>query len=430
MTLVVPGEEYAEEIYSYRQEFIDRHDRLHGDHGLTGFENPREWITQCRLLTDKNTVPNPNWVEASQYMLVRRDDRRILGLINFRHLLNPYLAEFGGHIGYSVRPSERSKGYAKKMLSLCLEKCREFGLVKILISCDSNNAASRRTILACGGVFDRMTRDGDVILERYWIHLRKVKMIVTDLDRTLLRTDKTISDFTIDILNRCGERGIVIAYATGRSPFASKRFTDRFTPDIHITNDGAIATHHGKLLFQHFIPEDVVESILSVLADEPAVGQLTLTSDTGYYSSEPLDVTWSGWIDYSNAIHVDFSIPRDYGNVYKIVPNIVKTEIVEGIAASCPDVSILRFMEENWFHIKSKNASKEVAIQFVARHLNIGISDVVAFGDDFNDVGMLGLCGVGVAMENAVDEAKSAANTFCKSSDEDGVAIWLEEHVL
>lgn len=172
LCLVKPGEEYIDEIHAYRQEFFEDGGHFNGDSGLRKAEDIGVWIEHCRLMECKETVPNPDWVEAEQFMLIDDAAHRLLGMINFRHYLNDYLAEYAGHIGYGVRPSERRKGYAKTMLALCLEKCRERRLDRVLITCDDDNEASRRTILDCGGVFDRTTVDNDdKILERYWITL-------------------------------------------------------------------------------------------------------------------------------------------------------------------------------------------------------------------------------------------------------------------
>lgn len=96
--LIKPSEEYIDEIRAYRQLFIDYDSQFNGDSGLKKFENTAEWINHCRLMENKETVPNPNWVEAEQFMLVRKGTKRILGMINFRHNLNDYLTEYGGHI--------------------------------------------------------------------------------------------------------------------------------------------------------------------------------------------------------------------------------------------------------------------------------------------------------------------------------------------
>ncbi|MFA6729700.1 MAG: GNAT family N-acetyltransferase [Eubacteriales bacterium] len=171
LILIKPSKEYLKEIRDYRNEFFDFNSSFAGDSGLRKFEDINEWIEHCRLMENKETVPNSNLVEGEQFMLVHEGENRILGMINFRHYLNDHLAEIGGHIGYCVRPSERGKGYAKTMLSLCLNQCREFGLEKILLTCDENNVASKRTILACGGVFEITAIHDEKAVERYWIAL-------------------------------------------------------------------------------------------------------------------------------------------------------------------------------------------------------------------------------------------------------------------
>jgi predicted acetyltransferase len=114
----------------------------------------------------------PGLVPQTTYWLVD-DDRRVLGILRLRHWLTPKLERFGGHIGYEVRPSERRKGYATLMLGFGLERAREMGLQRVLITCDDDNIASIRVIEKNGGIFeDQIQHPGyDKPVRRYWIEL-------------------------------------------------------------------------------------------------------------------------------------------------------------------------------------------------------------------------------------------------------------------
>jgi predicted acetyltransferase len=173
LLLVRPNEEHSEEIVSYRNEYLNGGNIFNGAGGLEGYDDPVKWIEHCRSVENIETLPGPDWVPADQYMLVRANNGRILGMINIRHHLNDHLAKYGGHIGYSVRPSERNKGYAKMMVMMCIPRCRELGIKKMLVTCRADNEASRRTIRSAGGVLEGTIyyEVKDVTLERYWITL-------------------------------------------------------------------------------------------------------------------------------------------------------------------------------------------------------------------------------------------------------------------
>lgn len=164
-----PDESMTEEIRAYKQAMIDAGSSMDGTSSLRRMD-VSEWLAHLSRVAAADT---DGLVQASQFVYVREKDGRIVGMIDVRHRLNDYLREFGGHIGYSVRPDERRKGYASSMLADTLDYCRELGINRVMISCLVGNEASRRTILKNGGVFDSTVHEPDenVDLERYWITL-------------------------------------------------------------------------------------------------------------------------------------------------------------------------------------------------------------------------------------------------------------------
>ncbi|MBQ8767705.1 MAG: GNAT family N-acetyltransferase [Clostridia bacterium] len=170
--LTRPTNEYASQIMEYRQEFLDAGDSMDGTGSLRRIENPEEYIKICREYEDPAMVPS-HLVPATQFFFVRKRDNRLVGMIQVRHYFNDFLERFGGNIGYSVRPSERRKGYAKEMLKTTLSFCKEIGLDKVLISCIDGNIGSEKTILANGGIYESTVHEPNANedLKRFWITL-------------------------------------------------------------------------------------------------------------------------------------------------------------------------------------------------------------------------------------------------------------------
>ena len=172
MLLIEPTMAYAKDIEAYRQEFLDIEGSMDGCGSLRRCATGAEWIEKSLQGKDPKYVAEGR-VPATQFIYVREEDGRVVGMLQLRHCFNEYLEKYAGHIGYSVRPSERRKGYATAMLRDALPHCRALGIRDVLISCLTDNEGSRRTILANGGVYESTVhepeRDRD--LERYWIHL-------------------------------------------------------------------------------------------------------------------------------------------------------------------------------------------------------------------------------------------------------------------
>ena len=173
MKLIEPTMEYDSQIQAYRREFLETEGSMDGCGSLRRFETTREWLDQVEALRRLETTP-PQLVPSTQYIYVRESDSKVVGVIQIRHCFNEFLENYAGHIGYSVCPTERRKGYATQMLRLALPACKALGLDRVLISCVEGNEGSKRTILRNGGVYESTVFEpGEgVYLERYWIDLR------------------------------------------------------------------------------------------------------------------------------------------------------------------------------------------------------------------------------------------------------------------
>ncbi|MBQ8994362.1 MAG: GNAT family N-acetyltransferase [Oscillospiraceae bacterium] len=168
LMLMSPTSYYADQVMAYREEMIKNGDDLDGCAGLEDTENFFEWIDFDRRLEKKY---GPDCSKSRVYLGIRKEDRELVGILDYRSPLTKPLLEYGGNIGYSIKPSERGNRYAEEMLRLVLPVCKANGEEKVLICCDKANEASRLTIVRNGGVLENEVDKGSYILQRYWIAL-------------------------------------------------------------------------------------------------------------------------------------------------------------------------------------------------------------------------------------------------------------------
>ena len=168
--LVKPDLSYADEIIKYKEESLAESPIINGSAGLDRFSSIEVWLEELKKRSCEDTVPK-GLVPSSTYLAVREKDNYIVGMIDIRHYLNEYLTQAGGHIGYGVRKTERNKGYAKQMLKLALEKCKELKIKKVLITCDEDNIASEKVILSANAKLEDIRNVDGENKKRFWIDL-------------------------------------------------------------------------------------------------------------------------------------------------------------------------------------------------------------------------------------------------------------------
>ena len=163
--LVKPDLSYADEIQRYKKEFLEDEPIINDSAGLNRFSTVEDWLEELKKRSNKDTVPE-GLVPSSTYLGIRKKDNYIVGMIDIRHSLNNFLLQVGGHIGCGVRKSERKKGYAKQMIKLALEKCKELKIEKV-----NDNIASEKSIIACGGELEDIRTVDGKNYKRFWIEI-------------------------------------------------------------------------------------------------------------------------------------------------------------------------------------------------------------------------------------------------------------------
>ena len=250
---------------------------------------------------------------------------------------------------------------------------------------------------------------------------RTIRMAVTDLDGTLLRNDKTVSAYARDVIGRLRGRGVKFAVATARPIRAVKGFIPGLAFDGAVYHNGAVVEAEGALLegFGIVHPREVVRR---VLAGQPDARVAVEARDTLYGNFDTRDI----WPGVTCLRTVDFreieALTAD-----KIIVEAGTPAEAEALERLLPAELYAQISEHRIAMIMNRRATKVNGIRMLADRWGVGMEEIAAFGDDYNDVDMLRACGAGVATANALEEAKAAADDVCPSNEEDGVARWLEE---
>lgn len=173
LIFVEPTMDYAEEIEAYRKEMLDAESSFDGCFSMKRLSDTKEYVDSCINWSNPRRPADKHGVWGNVLMCIRKSDGRMVGCMQVHNVLNERMQKYTGHVGYSVRPSERKKGYATRMLAKAKDFLSTFGFEEIYASCLTDNEGSRKTILANGGEFTERVylAEDDVWLERYRMKL-------------------------------------------------------------------------------------------------------------------------------------------------------------------------------------------------------------------------------------------------------------------
>lgn len=250
-----------------------------------------------------------------------------------------------------------------------------------------------------------------------------IKLLLFDLDDTLLRRDKTVSERNLRALGRCQKIGAAVGVATSRSEQNADHILRSLRPEVLITSGGASVKVYGKPVFTGaFTPEETLKIVAS--ARKLCGPGVRLDADTDrccYHNYAP---GHSGYVAWGEARQTDFSDFRE--EALMVCADIPDPQRAAELRRALDFCDMVKFTDGNWYKLTRAGVTKEAGLSRVCEALGIAPEDIAAFGDDVSDLGMLRLAGLGVAMANAVPEVKAAADVVIGDNDSDAIAEFLE----
>ena len=253
-------------------------------------------------------------------------------------------------------------------------------------------------------------------------------VLLFDLDDTLLRSDKTISPRTLETLKACSEKGLLIGICTSRSETNIACFVEQLHPDIVIASGGAVVRFRGECVFVSELSVEETRALIAaarkICGEDVEIAVDTLHKHYWNYSVDP-NIADASWGDVIYTRYESFC-----EKALKVTVDIRDPEQAKAMQTAFPNCDCACYAGTWWHKFTNKDTTKESAICILCDRCGIPKEKLIGFGDDVVDIGMLQLCGVGVAMGNAREEVKTAADVVIGSNDADGIADYLAQAFL
>ena len=261
-----------------------------------------------------------------------------------------------------------------------------------------------------------------------------IRAIAFDLDDTLLRSDLTVSDYTVDVLHRAAERGIIILPASGRTRDSMFPTVQRIgCASAFISCNGAdVWTTDRGLLMQELLPVELAHEVARFAAERGVYCQ-TYSPSRFYFS---IDNEYA--VSYAKSSSLEGEYVGDLtAFIQRPVTKLLMMDTPERIAALYAESQTLfagrasmTCSKPYFLECNPLRATKGNALRWCGQHFGFTMDELLTFGDSLNDVSMLEAAGTGVAMGNAREDVKAMGFPVCLSNDDDGVARYIDEHIL
>lgn len=248
-----------------------------------------------------------------------------------------------------------------------------------------------------------------------------IKTVIVDLDRTLLRTDKTISPYTAAVLGECRRRGIWLVAATARPLRAVTEYCGAIKFDALVVSNGARLLW-GNRQEEHGISARNAERVLRSLQAHPDL-RITLETGDRAYSNRPIP-------DFESTICDDLTGPAVREGALKILVGLDREEVLTIVEDALTEDLYYTVANGHLIQIMSRDATKWKGVKAALEAGGRSPDEVAYFGDDQDDIEPIQMCGMGIAVANAIEAVKSAADHVAESNDADGVAKFIERTFL
>lgn len=257
--------------------------------------------------------------------------------------------------------------------------------------------------------------------------MKKCKLLLFDLDGTLLQSEKTISTRTLSALKNAGKWYIDRCFHLQKwaKLFGIFKWIDAWYFNIEWR---ALVKYKTEYIYRAEFSEEetnvMIDMARNICGNDCEITIDTIDAHYWNYKIDPkkLDKSWG------DSIYTDFS---DFNECsLKVCVEIFNQDKADKLARSLSDCDCIRFSDGFWYKFTKKNVTKENAIMKITEVCGFSTDSIIAFGDDYADIGMLELCGTGVAMGNAIDEVKERADIVIGSNDEEGIADFIENEIL